>query len=78
MTLLQVLIILAVGLAFVVGRWRGIRAGRQQEKMRCMRLCDTALHKRWSGSVRWVLNAIESDKIDLMPGHKFFEKGDDV
>jgi hypothetical protein len=49
----------------------GKSIGRRDERSRCHDLCHRAILKRWSGTTRWVMNAISSGGT-LMPAEEFF------
>jgi hypothetical protein len=62
---------LLAGLFYMVdlfGQWKG----RKLERERVERLLDRALQVRYSGSIRWVWNAVSSGSKILMDEDKFF------
>lgn len=57
------------------GYFRGWRKGETKERDRCHTLCHQAVLRRWSGTTRWVMNAIASGERQLMDPDEFFPPG---
>lgn len=66
--------VLMTGLAVVASFAYGSIKARNKERSRVVRLCNAALNKRWSGTARWVLNAVHSGSEWLVPENEFFEQ----
>jgi hypothetical protein len=63
---------LAILAALEVGHRVGRAEGKLLERYRAIGLCQAALNRRFSGSVRWVLNALVDDRETLLPEVQFF------
>jgi hypothetical protein len=52
--------------------WFGVYRGKMEERKRVQSLIHSALQVRHSGSLCWVLNAVNSGELKLMSEERFF------
>lgn len=62
-------LILALGTAAKIG----VRRGQSDERLRCLGLAQTAMLKRWSPTVRWIMAGIDSGRDELPPAEGYVE-----
>lgn len=72
-----VLCVIVLAVLFYITYTVGKHNGTKQERERCSELCYAAIKQRWSPSLRWVINAIDSGSKNLIKKDQFFVSEND-
>lgn len=64
------------GLCILLAYRRGLHEGIRKERLRCSHLALEAFDKRWSPTLRWVLNGISKGLDRLAPAEDFLDEED--